>query len=336
MRRKRAGWNILISVLLAAMAVRPGPLSAGLAPLPPGIDTLYNAGQYRQAAEALQEAVERNPKLNELITAVEQGYKEYLDGISAHNELALTVSFAQTTASVAKQGSAPTDIARADTGPTMVNNESQEGGISSRTKTPEAVDDAGTQTLIETAAIVRKTDDRAVPLSQNDSFLKAINDEIDRQVHLVRSGVQIIRPIVIPVPQKLTIFASKQPQRLFDVELKPTFTRGTNMDGEVIDFGMLHPLTGIVFFGEQCATVDFRRHDDPADVQPYWTTCNNSTACVHTPYSRSDLFGAENKSLVAVPLYAPYFLQIRVQASRQENESIPRVSGITATLRYLQ
>jgi tetratricopeptide (TPR) repeat protein len=62
LRRKRAGWNILISVLLAAMAVRPGPLSAGLAPLPPGIDTLYNAGQYRQAAEALQEAVERNPK----------------------------------------------------------------------------------------------------------------------------------------------------------------------------------------------------------------------------------------------------------------------------------
>jgi hypothetical protein len=105
------------------------------------------------------------------------------------------------------------------------------------------------------------------------------------------------------------------------------------MPGDVIDFGFIHPLTGIVFFGDRCSTVDFRRHDDPADVQLYWTTCDNSPKCVHKPYSRSDIYSAENHALVALPLYAPYFLQVRVQSAPTD---IPRVSSLLATFRYLQ
>lgn len=63
LKSKTVGWNILISVILAAtLAVCPKLLSAGLAPLPPSIETLYNAGQYGQAAEVLQAAVAQNPR----------------------------------------------------------------------------------------------------------------------------------------------------------------------------------------------------------------------------------------------------------------------------------
>jgi len=49
----------LLAILLAARPARSLP--AGLDPLPPSIETLYDAGLYSRAAEALQDAVERNP-----------------------------------------------------------------------------------------------------------------------------------------------------------------------------------------------------------------------------------------------------------------------------------
>lgn len=62
MRRKKIGRSIVIAiaVLLAARLARALPV--GLGALSPDIAALYSAGQYRQAAEALEAAVERNPQ----------------------------------------------------------------------------------------------------------------------------------------------------------------------------------------------------------------------------------------------------------------------------------
>ena len=66
LRKKKSGRSILrvLAVLLAttaaANAARAFPV--GLDSLLPNIAALYDAGQYRQAAEALQAAAERNPK----------------------------------------------------------------------------------------------------------------------------------------------------------------------------------------------------------------------------------------------------------------------------------
>jgi len=67
LRKKKIGWNILLVLLSAFLAVilaarAANALRAGIDALPPDIQTLYNTGQYRQAAEALQAEVERNPK----------------------------------------------------------------------------------------------------------------------------------------------------------------------------------------------------------------------------------------------------------------------------------
>ena len=62
MRRSIIGWSILI-VIAALMAARLAKaLPAGPGVLSPDIAALYNAGQYRRAAEALQAASERNPQ----------------------------------------------------------------------------------------------------------------------------------------------------------------------------------------------------------------------------------------------------------------------------------
>lgn len=72
MRRKKTNWRILLSsAVLSVLALLPAatsaPHAAEVSParldaLPPGIQTLYKAGQYRQAADALQTEVARNPK----------------------------------------------------------------------------------------------------------------------------------------------------------------------------------------------------------------------------------------------------------------------------------
>ena len=66
MRRKKVGQSILVVLaawLAATTAARPArSLSEGLDALPPNIAALYNAGQYRQAAEALEAAIEQNPR----------------------------------------------------------------------------------------------------------------------------------------------------------------------------------------------------------------------------------------------------------------------------------
>lgn len=66
MRKKKSGRSILrvLAVLLAATAAANAArtVPAELDSLPPNIATLYDNGQYRQAAEALQAAAERNPK----------------------------------------------------------------------------------------------------------------------------------------------------------------------------------------------------------------------------------------------------------------------------------
>ena len=65
LRRKKLGQSFLVvlTVLLGATLSAPPTwaLTARLEALPPDIQTLYDAGQYRQAAEALQAAAERNP-----------------------------------------------------------------------------------------------------------------------------------------------------------------------------------------------------------------------------------------------------------------------------------
>ena len=64
MTRKKTGRSIVFTLgaLLATFSARPAnALRERLDALPPDIETFYNAGQYRQAAEALQAAVERNP-----------------------------------------------------------------------------------------------------------------------------------------------------------------------------------------------------------------------------------------------------------------------------------
>ena len=64
--REQIGWNILLvltALLAAGLAARPAnALRDEIDALPTDIQTLYDAGQYRQAAEALQAEVERNPK----------------------------------------------------------------------------------------------------------------------------------------------------------------------------------------------------------------------------------------------------------------------------------
>jgi tetratricopeptide (TPR) repeat protein len=64
LRRKKIGRSFLL--VLAALAVTlearpPTAFSAEIDVLPPDIAKLYDAGQYRQATDALQAAVERNP-----------------------------------------------------------------------------------------------------------------------------------------------------------------------------------------------------------------------------------------------------------------------------------
>jgi tetratricopeptide (TPR) repeat protein len=62
--RKKAALRVFASAALLAtlLAARPArSLPAGLDPLPPSIETLYDAGLYSRAAETLQDAVERNP-----------------------------------------------------------------------------------------------------------------------------------------------------------------------------------------------------------------------------------------------------------------------------------
>src|SRR5271169_629326 len=57
-------FRLVLAVLLASVfGGSPARASAtGLDSIPPAIETLYNAGQYQQAAEALQAAVAQNPK----------------------------------------------------------------------------------------------------------------------------------------------------------------------------------------------------------------------------------------------------------------------------------
>jgi len=66
LRKKTVGWNILLvltALLAAILAARPAnALRAEIDALPLDIQKLYDAGQYRQAAEGLQAEVERNPK----------------------------------------------------------------------------------------------------------------------------------------------------------------------------------------------------------------------------------------------------------------------------------
>jgi tetratricopeptide (TPR) repeat protein len=65
LKRKKIGRSVLLvlgALFAAALTARPAiAMRERLDPLPPDIETLYNAGQYRQAAEALQAAVGRNP-----------------------------------------------------------------------------------------------------------------------------------------------------------------------------------------------------------------------------------------------------------------------------------
>ncbi len=64
-RKKKICWSIplvLAALLAAQFAARSvAGLAVGLDTLPPDIAKLYEAGQYRQAADALQAAVEQNP-----------------------------------------------------------------------------------------------------------------------------------------------------------------------------------------------------------------------------------------------------------------------------------
>jgi len=318
---------------------------------------------------ALQKALETEAtnlerELNELETAVQQGYKEYLSGIALHQELQITTSFSGTGPLAAATGGPEPDAmpvaqavppaASADGPP---DNAIPAVPPNSENKTPlpaAAADDAPGNTTPAAATspenkpplpassapkpTVPSKGKAAVPqpLSADDAFLRAVNDEIKRQVLALRSGSTVVRPVSIPVPNKLTMFPSRQAQRLYDVEVKPSFTDESKMTGDVIDFGLVHPLTGVVFFGDDCSTVDFRRHDDPADFQAYWTTCDRSTTCTHKPYSRTDIFSAENRTLVALPLYAPYFIQVRVQISPDSQEQIPAVKALSAVFHYLQ
>jgi len=69
LRREKVGRSILIvlAVWLAATSARPArALPQGLEALPPDIETLYEAGHYQRAAEALEAAVKRNPQVASL------------------------------------------------------------------------------------------------------------------------------------------------------------------------------------------------------------------------------------------------------------------------------
>src|SRR5271165_2036531 len=70
LKRARIAWEILLvltALLGATFTGRPFIVLAGGGDgLPLNIEALYNAGQYRQAADALQAEVERNPKNGEL------------------------------------------------------------------------------------------------------------------------------------------------------------------------------------------------------------------------------------------------------------------------------
>lgn len=65
LKRKKYARSLLVVVaasLATALSARPaGTLPAAFDALPPAIEKLYDAGLYRQAAEALQVATERNP-----------------------------------------------------------------------------------------------------------------------------------------------------------------------------------------------------------------------------------------------------------------------------------
>lgn len=61
MRKKAGECTLFLAALLAASALLP-PAFKGQGSLPPDIETLYDSGQYRQAAEALQVALERYPQ----------------------------------------------------------------------------------------------------------------------------------------------------------------------------------------------------------------------------------------------------------------------------------
>jgi len=70
LRREKVGRSILIVLaawLATASAARPArALPEGRDALPPDIATLYDAGHYRRAAEALEAAVKRNPQVASL------------------------------------------------------------------------------------------------------------------------------------------------------------------------------------------------------------------------------------------------------------------------------
>jgi len=61
MRQKAGECTLFLAALLAASVILP-PASKGQDSLPPDIETLYDSGQYGQAAEALQAAVKRSPQ----------------------------------------------------------------------------------------------------------------------------------------------------------------------------------------------------------------------------------------------------------------------------------
>jgi len=59
MRKEAGEYTLLFAVLLAAASLHLSTaFSKGEAPLAPDIERLYDAGQYRQAAEALRAALE--------------------------------------------------------------------------------------------------------------------------------------------------------------------------------------------------------------------------------------------------------------------------------------
>jgi tetratricopeptide (TPR) repeat protein len=71
---------VLVASLAAALRAHPAPASAtGLDAPPPAIETLYNTGQYQQAAEALQAAVAQNPRNPSLYYWLGRCYYEIRD-----------------------------------------------------------------------------------------------------------------------------------------------------------------------------------------------------------------------------------------------------------------
>lgn len=166
---------------------------------------------------------------------------------------------------------------------------------------------------------LKRTDPRCI-------FLTAVNDEIANQI---ASHDTNRRPIAIPIPLQIKRTFRSQPQKLLDIAVSVEYEDPSLASDKSVEFSVDHPFFGKLWGAElsDCWLADMRRYDALENLQPYVTTCNNTTPCTHDAVKLTEDFLAEDASHAPLPVDTTYFLVPSVQ-DRGAESRIPLLKTI--------